>query len=83
MTFKKRVLKFIIWILLIGVCGSFLGYYYLRKYMGEFCDGKRIDRICNKSKVRKELPERFYQLYEQEHPNILSYSLNQADTAVV
>lgn len=77
MTYKKRILKFTIWILLIGVCGSFLGYYYLKNTWESFVTEKDLTVFVTKVKYAKELPERFYQLYEQNHPNILSYSLNQ------
>ena len=76
MTFKKRVLKFTIWILLIAVASSIIGYFYLKNSWESFVTEKELTEFVTKVKFAKELPERFYQLYEEEHPNILSYSLN-------
>ncbi len=77
MTFKKKVLKLIIWTLIIGVLSSFIAYYYLKNSWESFVTEKELTEFVTKVKFAKELPEPFYQLYEQEHPKILSYSLNQ------
>ena len=37
---------------------------------------KELTEFVTKVKYAKELPDRFYELYEQEHPNVLSFSLN-------
>lgn len=76
MTLKKRVLKFTIWFILIGVFSSFLGYYYLKNSWENFVTEKELTEFVTKVKFAEELPDRFYELYEQDHPNILSYSLN-------
>jgi len=76
MTTKKRAVKFIIWILVIGIVASFAFYYYLRSSWNNFVTEKELTEFVTKVKFAKELPEEFYQLYEHEHPNTLSYSLN-------
>ena len=37
---------------------------------------KELTEFVSKVKYAKELPDRFYELYEQEHPNVLSFSLS-------
>ncbi|TMU57313.1 transglycosylase domain-containing protein [Flagellimonas algicola] len=74
---KKRALKFVIWTLLIGVLSSIIIYYYLKNSWGDFMTEKELTEFVTKVKFANELPDRFYHLYEQEHPNILSSSLNQ------
>jgi len=76
MTFKKRVLKYTIWILLIVVASSLLGYYYIRNSWEDFVTQKELTEFITKVKYANEMPERFYGLYENEHPNILSSNLN-------
>ncbi len=76
MASKKRGFKFIIWFLLIGVFCSFLGYYYLKNSWESFVAEKELTEFVTKVKYAKELPEKFYQLYEKEHPQILSHDLN-------
>ena len=77
MTYKKRILKFTIWILVIGVSSAILGYYYLKNTWESFVSEKELTEFVTKVKYAEELPEKFYQLYEEEYPNILSRSLNQ------
>ena len=76
MNYKKGVLKAIIWIFIIGVAVSFFGYYYLKNTWDDFVTEKELTEFVTKVKFAKELPDRFYQLYEKENPNILSYGLN-------
>ncbi|MEX0288297.1 MAG: transglycosylase domain-containing protein [Flavobacteriaceae bacterium] len=76
MTVKKRIIKITIWILIIGITGTFLTYFYLRNSTENFVSEKELTELVTKVKFAKELPDKFYQLYEQEHPNILSYNLN-------
>ncbi|MGB5438015.1 MAG: transglycosylase domain-containing protein [Maribacter sp.] len=73
---KKRIIKFTVLILGIGLLGAVLSYYYLINTWESFVSEKELTEFVTKVKYANELPERFYELYEQEHPNILSYSLN-------
>ncbi|MCK0188943.1 transglycosylase domain-containing protein [Arenibacter sp. F20364] len=73
MKLKKGVLKVTIGILLIGI----LGYYYLRNSWENFITEKELTEFVTKVKIAGELPEKFYQMYEEEHPNVLTNSLNQ------
>lgn len=77
MIHKKRLLKATIYILVIGVSCSFLVYYYFKSTWESFVTEKELTEFVTKVKFAEELPDKFYELYEQEHPNILSYSLNQ------
>lgn len=77
MNYKKIVVKLIIWILVIGVSTSFILYSYLKNSWESFVTEKELIEFVTKVKFAKELPERFYQLYEEENPNNLVYSLNQ------
>lgn len=76
MAYKKRALKFFLWILFIGVMGALVSYYYLKSTWESFVTEKELIEFVTKVKFAEELPDRFYELYEQEHPNILSHSLN-------
>lgn len=76
MAYKKRILKFTVLILGIGLLGAVLGYYYLINTWEGFVSEKELTEFVTKVKYAKELPDRFYELYEQEHPNVLSFSLN-------
>lgn len=73
---KKRALKIIIWVLIVGVSAIVLTYYYLRNSWEDFVSEKELTEFVTKIKITEELPEQFYQLYEQEHPEILSSNLN-------
>ncbi|MGB5668052.1 MAG: transglycosylase domain-containing protein [Maribacter sp.] len=77
MTYKKRVLKFTIWVFIIAITSSILGYFYFRNTWESFVTEKELTEFVTKIKFAEELPERFCQLYEKEHPNILSKNLNQ------
>ena len=76
MAYKKRILKFTVLILGIGLLGAVLGYYYLINTWEGFVSEKELTEFVTKVKYAKELPDRFYELYEQEHPNVLSFSLS-------
>lgn len=75
MKYKKQSLKITIWILVIAVSSPFLVYYYLKNNWESFVTEKELTEFVTKVKYAEELPDRFYELYEEEHPNILSYSL--------
>ena len=77
MTIKKKILKFTFLIVAVGLIFSLGYYYYLRSTWNSFVTEKELTEFVTKVKFAKELPERFYELYEQEHPNILTSSLNQ------
>ena len=77
MTRKKRVIKGVLWIVIIGIASLCIAYFYLRNSSRGFMTDKELTEFVTKVKFAEELPDRFYQLYEQEHPNILSDNLNQ------
>ncbi|MGP1994333.1 transglycosylase domain-containing protein [Zobellia laminariae] len=77
MTIKKKILKFTFLIVAVGLIFSLGYYYYLRSTWNSFVTEKELTEFVTKVKFAKELPERFYELYEQEYPNILTSSLNQ------
>ena len=77
MTSKKKILKSAFFVLVISLV-IFVGYYYyLRSTWDNFIGEKELTEFVTKVKFAKELPDQFYELYEQEHPQILTSSLNQ------
>lgn len=76
MKHKKRVLKIVISILIVAVSCPFLAHYYLKNSWDSFMTEKELTEYVTKLKYAEELPDRFYELYEEENPNILSYNLN-------
>ncbi|RKN80923.1 transglycosylase domain-containing protein [Ulvibacterium marinum] len=76
MIYKKRAFKIIIWVLIIGISSPFFVHYYLRNTWEDFVTENELTEFVTKVKFAEELPDKFYQLYEQEHGNILSHSLN-------
>ncbi len=76
MIYKKRAFKIIIWVLIIGISSPFFVYYYLKNTSEDFVTENELTEFVTKVKFAEELPDRFYQLYEQEHDNILSHNLN-------
>ncbi|MBU2976154.1 transglycosylase domain-containing protein [Zobellia sp. B3R18] len=77
MTSKKKILKSAFFVLVTFLV-IFIGYYYyLRSTWDNFISEKELTEFVTKVKFAKELPDQFYELYEQEHPKILTSSLNQ------
>jgi membrane carboxypeptidase/penicillin-binding protein PbpC len=77
MTLRKRLIKFTIWIVLICISGLFLTYYYLKSTWTDVLTEEALTEFVTKIKFAEELPDRFYELYELEYPNALSYGVNQ------
>ncbi|WP_422080387.1 transglycosylase domain-containing protein [Ulvibacterium sp.] len=76
MVHKKRVIKFTVWVLIIGLFSSFLVYYSVRNSWKNFVSEKELTEFVTRVKFAEELPQRFYDLYEKENPDILSRNLN-------
>lgn len=77
MAFKKKVVKIIVWLSIVAVSAPFLIYYTLKNTWESFATEKELTEFVTKVKIAEELPIRFYELYEQEHPDVLSKNLNQ------
>ena len=76
MKYKKRFFKLLIWSFIISVSFSFFGYHYLKSTWDDFVTEKELTEFVTKVKFAQVLPDQFYQLYEKENPNVLSYGLN-------
>ena len=72
----KRLFKIFVWILIIGVFSLFITYFYLKSTWQDVVTDDELTEIVTKIKFAKDLPDKFYELYEQEYPNMLSSSLN-------
>lgn len=75
MKLKKRLLKITIWILVLAIATTFTTY-YLKGLWKDFVTEKELTELITKIKYTEELPERFYELYEEAYPDLLSSSLN-------
>ena len=74
---KKKILKGILWVFTVVLVVSVVGYLYVRNSWENFITEKELTDFTTKIKLAKELPDRFYELYENEHPEGLSNGLNQ------
>lgn len=76
MIFRKRILKFLTFLVFILVFIALGGYYYLKSTWGNFMTKNELTEFVTKVKFAEPLPDRFYELYEEEYPNVLSKNLN-------
>ena len=72
----KGFLKVIVSISIIAALGFGITYYYLKSTWQNVISEDELTEIVTKVKFAKELPDKFYELYEQEYPGILSKNLN-------
>ena len=62
--------------LIVGLL-FFIGFYiYAKNYWKNFATETQIKELISEIKTAEELPEKFYELYEIENPNTLTYGLN-------
>jgi len=63
-------------LLIVGLL-FFIGFYiYAKNYWKNFATETQIKELISEIKTAEELPEKFYELYEIENPNTLTYGLN-------
>ena len=67
--FWKQVL-IVITLLIIGI------YIYTKNYWKKFSTEEKISELVIEIKRAEKLPEEFYEIYEIENPNSLTYNLN-------
>jgi hypothetical protein len=72
--FKRTliVLSFIFCFAFVFLVGS---YFYVKSTWSEKITTTELEKIVYEIKTAEKLPERFYELYEKEYPNSLTYDL--------
>lgn len=81
MLHKKGLIKLIVTLLVIVLLSPFIVQLYLKNTWNNFMSEKMLTEFVTKVKYANELPDRFYELYEEKHPDILSKNLNQQITS--
>jgi len=81
MLHKKGLIKLIVTLLVIVLLSPFIVQLYLKNTWDNFMSEKMLTEFVTKVKYANELPDRFYELYEEKHPDILSKNLNQQITS--
>ncbi|TXG37137.1 transglycosylase domain-containing protein [Seonamhaeicola maritimus] len=76
MRLVKRLLKFVIWVIVFGGFATFVGYHYLKSTSEDFISADEFEELAGRIEFADNLPERFYELYEEAYPKVLSTSLN-------
>lgn len=72
----KKVFKILIYLVLIVILAGGIGYAYIRTNWSSFISENELTDFVTKIKYAEELPDRFYELYEEEYPEVLSKNLN-------
>jgi hypothetical protein len=76
MKLSKILLKIVAWLIIITVSISVAGYFYLKSTWQELITDHELTELVTRIKFAEDLPDKFYELYEKENPDILSESLN-------
>lgn len=77
MKMGRKLIKFILGVLIVAILGLFLGYFYIKSSWDSVLSEDELTELVTKIKYSEELPERFFELYEETYPEVLSKSLNQ------
>ncbi|TYA74115.1 transglycosylase domain-containing protein [Seonamhaeicola marinus] len=72
----KKLLKVVVWILIIGVFCSVVSYFYLKSTWKEVISEEELTELVDRIEFADELPDRFYDLYNEAYPEVLETNLN-------
>lgn len=73
----RKLLKLIIWFISVAGFVFIIGYFYLRGSWREAVTEEELSELVDEIKVADELPNRFYELYEERYKKALSKTLNE------
>lgn len=73
----KKLFKFVIGILVIGVFGAILSCFYLKSTWKDIVSEDELTEFVQRVELADELPERFYVLYNQAYPDVFNRNLNE------
>ena len=72
----KKTNKLRFRVIIIGIFIVLIGYQYLKTTWKKFITEKQLIELISEIKSSKDLPNRFYELYDKEYPKSLDYSTN-------
>lgn len=72
----KKTIKLLIRLILIGIFIILIGYQYLKTTWKNIITEKQLVELIFEIESSKELPNRFYELYDKEYPKALDYNTN-------
>ncbi|WP_299548769.1 transglycosylase domain-containing protein [Seonamhaeicola sp.] len=76
MRLRKKLLKFAIWFIVVGVFGLCSTYFYLKSTWRDVLSEEELDELVARIEFADDLPERFFELYEEAYPGVMTTTLN-------